>query len=247
MGIQTETFAFKGTFYLREWIAGVLSPKMIGPLDADEINVKFTVNRDPRRSFKVENYKQTIGNIVTLEDTEMTLSVNGGDSAVLALVLGGESAVLAITGGTVTGEAVTLIHDTWIKTAQKNISSVAITGGTEGTDFLVSPEIGAIMTLSTGGLADNLATTVDYSYGAIDGIQIAAGSKMDTRYELLGIVENLETASKGELWVPKLGIASESDLNLMAETHQSAKLNGYPELADGQNTTVYFNSQLLYS
>lgn len=248
MVAQTMGFSFKGSFFLKKWNGSVLSPVMIGPLDCDNFGAKITSNKEQRKSFKNDStYGKNIGASSYTGASALSFSINGAESEMLSMLFGGDIIDLNIAAGTVTGESITLPHDVWVKTAQENISAVAITGSVEGTDFLVNSELGAIMSLSTGNLTDNATTTVNYSHGAVSGKQIRAGTAADQKVELLGMMTNRESGEKGKLWIPRMSIVSEADLNLLSETFDSAQFTGEAEIVAGQLADMYFNNQLLYA
>ncbi len=248
MSIQTAGFSYKGSFYLRKWSGETLSKNMIGPLDSDNFSVKVTSNKEQRKSYKDDTtYMKNIGSSSYTGASELSFSINGAESEMLAMLFGGDVIDLSIASGTVTGESITLPHDIPVKVDQEHISAVAITGAVEGTDFVVDAKLGAIKSLSTGGLTDNVSTTVNYSHGQVTGKQIRAGTVADQKVEVLGMMTNRETGEKGKLWVPRTSIVSEADLNLLSQTFDSAQFTGEAEIVGANVSDAYFNNQLLYT
>lgn len=78
--------------------------------------------------------------------------------------------------GTVTNEAVTADHDTWVNLAQKRIipgATVVVTNNTGATtydlgdDYVIDHVNGRFKALSTGAITDGQALLIDYTYDAI--------------------------------------------------------------------------------
>lgn len=77
--------------------------------------------------------------------------------------------------GTVTDEAVTAVHNTWVEMANNRLTpgtvvvtnSAADTTYVEGTDYVIDYEVGNIMALSAGSISNSQSLKVDYGYTAI--------------------------------------------------------------------------------
>ncbi len=248
MSAKVKPFNFSMTPFAQVLDANdVPNPALIGPFKQSELSMKLAINYDDLVSYNNEDDGQLYDSIPTLEGIDVKMKIKAASSELLKLVMAATESTLAVGAGSVTGESITYLHDTWIKTDQDNISAVAITGFTEGADFLVDSENGAIMALSTGTMPDDTVQLTNYTHGTIDGIQLAAGTALGTYYRLFGQAVNRGNKEKGKLMIAKCRITTESDIYVStAQETKELDLTIKPIKMAGFASSVLFNDKLLY-
>lgn len=238
---------YEGNVLLRRWVNGALDAKMIGPIEATKLSLKSENEVKPRYTKRRGFWGKKVGSVSKGKPSTFSLGFNGVDPELMALLFLGETAALALGSGSITGESVTLYHDKWVKVSQRNISSVAITGSVEGTDFEVDTRIGAIKALSTGNLTDGGAVTFNASYGGVTGTTIKGGTQSTVEVEVVMDGRNLEDLSDAYVRVPKVALTPSSDMDLLADDYVTAEFSGEIELVDGEAAEFYVDDNVTYA
>ena len=182
----------------------------------------FSIQAATEQKGQISRLKESAGQMLDSKTTMTEDGVKGSlvlrqwDAKNLAWALSGEAVALTGTGGTVSGESVTLIADEWVRLANKGVSSVVITGGTEGTDYEVNGPLGLVKMLSTGGLTAG-ANSAAYSYAAETGYQVQIGSKSLIRVALLLDGENEYDGSEFYGEFDSVTMASSAEINLISD------------------------------
>lgn len=231
---------FKGDVYLRRFdAAGVLSNNVIGPIEGTKLTIKADTDIKERKGKGRDTHGQVLATASTHKPTKVGLSMDGVDTALLAIVFLGSATDLSVDNGTVTAESKALPHDTWVKLAHRNVSSVVIAGKTLGTDYEVNGRLGMVKALSTGSIANNASTSMAYAFGDITGTHIAGGSVSKVDVELLFDGVSLEDGSEIYIRVPKLTVMPKSDIDVLSNDFVNAELDGTAIKLDGQDEFEY--------
>ncbi len=205
-----------------------------------------------RKSFKKAKRGQTLDTVVTLVDTNIELQTNTVMSKEnLALLLQGDYAAFTQTLGSGVEQVLADVElDIWLDITGYNISSVsAVFGSTtlvagteddlEGADYIVKPEAGMIMFLSTGDVTAGGSVTVTYDRPAIaesDKIYTVTGGKIASKklqLRLDGYNEVTEKTVLVDVW--QLRISPSDAFNFIGEDFASSTLSGIAETPEDQS------------
>jgi len=244
-----QGIAYEADLSIARFNAGVLSPELIGPLESTIFTAKPEGEIKERSSLRIGKSGKVRGSFGRSLATKIKLGVNAVDSRLLALIMLGSTAALSISGGSAVAENFTGKHDIWIKLANSNITAgtAAITGSVLNTDYKIDSELGAIMILSTGNLADGASLSVNYDFGAISGITIRAGTESKIDVNLIGQTVNRESGAKGRIRIPKVTLVLSNDLTLLADDYASAEFDGTCILVDGEDADFFLDENVVYS
>lgn len=174
-------FLGAGDLYIARFSNGVAGP-LEGPFEAGKFEIKPNSDLKEMMSKGKTTYGQVIETAVLPKPFDLTVELREVNKAGLALALFGTVDVLTQAQATVVDEVITAKSDKWVSLANARVSSVVVTnsaGSTtyvNGTDYIVSAEIGAIKVLSTGAIADAASLKVDYTAAAISGSKITGGT-----------------------------------------------------------------------
>lgn len=239
---------YAGDIILRRYAPdGVTLPDtVIGPIEGTKFTIKTDVDLKTRKSKQRATHGQVVGSSSVNKPTMFGIGMNAVDAEMLALLYFGTTSVLGVAQGTVSAESHHLPHNQWVKLSQRNVSAVTISGKTLGTDFEVNSRMGLVRSLSTGSIADNAATSINFSYGAISGTRIAAGevSKIEVELQFDGL--NLEDNSDAFALIPKMILVPKTDINLLADDFVTVEFDGTEIIMPGQ-AGFTFDTDVLYA
>ena len=238
---------YEGNVYLQLWIAGTLQKEMIGPLATSQLVLKPQSELKQRFSKQRGKWGKQAGSFVVAKPTQFTLGVNAVNMKVLAMAYQGTIEAQAIASGTITAEPVTLSHGLFVRVSQRNISAVAITGSVLGIDFVVDKKIGAIKALSTGNLADGVATTFNAVHGAITATRILGGTESKIDVQLVMDGQNKENLSEVYIRIPKIPLTLDSDIDLKANDYNDITFKGEIELLDTETAEFYIDNDVEFT
>ncbi|BCL59968.1 hypothetical protein DGMP_06610 [Desulfomarina profundi] len=132
---------------------------------------------------------QTLHTKASIKDITGTMNVREWNAKNLAWALSGEEVAMTATAGSVAAESITVVLDEWIKLGHEDISNLAVTGHTAGTDFLVNESLGLFKALSSGGISAG-DLDVAYDYAAESGYRVDIGTRPLIRVAMLVDGEN---------------------------------------------------------
>lgn len=243
MTTRNVGIAFKGDVYARRYVNNVLAPNIIGPIGGTKLSIK--ANSDIKKRFGKgrENHGLLTGSIAVTKPSQIKLDFNEVDPQLLAMLFLGISTPLNQSGGTVTGEAIVLVKDEWVKTAKRNISLSTITGQVLGTDFVQHSRMGAIKALTTGAVG---AQTLAYSYGAMTGTRIAVGVNSKIDVELIFDGQNLEDLSETYIRIPKITLTPDTEIDLLAGDYVDGKFSGEAIKLPDEVGEIIYDDNVVY-
>jgi hypothetical protein len=188
----------------------------------------FTI--DPKQKFEDINESQTgLGLTAAHIPTETSISVkmrllniklDNWERAVWGTQSGAQA------GGTVSGEPIVLYADSTAPLAHPGVSSVTIAGLSEGADYTVDANLGAVTILATSTATFPMTTTVSYSYAAYSGkVEAFTANQPVFSVMLLGInTANSNQPVRVECyqWAPDMA----KTLNMIEKKHMNFELDG---------------------
>lgn len=239
---------YEGNIHAQRYVGGVLQAKAVGPFEITALTITASNEVKERKSNLVGQSGKVRGSFARTNPTNLKISANATNSDLYALFLLGSTAALSVAGGTATGESVaTMEHDKWYKLAHDNVSAVTVATKVEGTDFEVDGKLGLIRTLSTGTIANNATSSVNYTYSGITGTTIRVGTESKVDVKLIGRLVNAETGAFAILEVPKVTLSPDGDISLIGDDYQSFGLTGSCVLLDGQTADLYLRDPVTYA
>ncbi len=242
--MSNKGISYKGDVYLRRYQNGAPSANIIGPIGGTKLTLKANSEVKERFGKGRDNHGLLTGSVAQGKPSEIKVGFNEVDPALMAILFLGTAAALNETGGTVTGEAITLVENQWVKTAQRNISGSAIVGKTLGVDFEENPRMGAIKALNAGTAG---AQTLDYSYGGITGTRIAGGVESQIDVEIVFDGKNLEDQSEAYARIPKITLTPESDIDLLSDDYVTVEMGGKAIKLPAEAGEILFDDAVTYA
>lgn len=129
---------------------------------------------------------------------------------------------------------ITAAHDLWVPIGANQLTAAAVTGKTEGTDFMVDKVAGLFMALSTGSINDGDPVTVIYDCPAREGKEIVAGTIATLNVQLIYNGINLYNNHAIELDVYHANITASGALNFVSNTPLSVTFKGTCSIPTGK-------------
>ncbi len=178
-------------------------------------------------SIKVETEQKTLpsamrGTFGQTKHTKTRISSITGSAtfyemfaSVFAWALAGEEVEQTGSGGSVTGESVTLISGEWVRLANKGVSSVVITGAVLGTDYEVNGPLGMVRMIPGGGLTAGV-NSVDYTYAAESGYKVNIGTQAQIRVAVLIDGRNLENGEEIQAEFDSVVLSPNTEVNIVS-------------------------------
>lgn len=212
---------------------------------SDIINgIKLTIKVDGDAKRIPSNLTDSFGQTHFLDympkPTEIDFELSKMTRRLLADQLLGTHSAFTQSSGTSQTASPTLIQDEWVPIAPGviNVSSVAITGKTAGTDFDVLPKQGLIKALNSGTAG---AQTVTYNKGAVTGGKIIAGTEKAISFGILMWAENTSTGEQGLLKVPKVTVLPSKAMEFLgAKDYTTAPFKGDVIALPGQSLFEFY-------
>jgi len=218
------------------------------------INVQsFSYNPGDAETYdRISNKRDTWGHLLNQvrRPGQPTVSIETDtfSSEIASYLLLGTSTTLDQTGGTITDEAVTVTElDKFIKLDNHSVSAVVVqdetdtTTYTEGTDYTVDLETGAIAALSEGDISQGDVIHVDYTAAAKSGtkIQLSTQSAITAKVHAYG-------RDKGEdklrhLVLEEVNLSPSGDVSILGgDGFVSFTLDGGIITPEGETSPGYF-------
>ena len=241
---MAKGIVYKGDVYLRRYVNNVLSSEIIGAIGGTKLTLKANSEIKERFGKGRNNNGLLAGSVALSQPSEISIGFNEVDAEMMAILFMGTSAALNDTGGTVTGEPITLVQDKWVKTANRNISASAITGLVLGTDFIEHPRMGAIKALTPAATG---LKSLDYSYGAITGQRISGGVASQIDVEIIFDGVNLEDDSDAYVRIPKITLTPNTDIDLLSGDYVDAEMTGKAIKLPNETGEIIFDDAVAYA
>lgn len=198
-----------------------------GPVNTTKIAI---TSPDPdiivRPSKLRSTYGQALDSYSAPKPTEIELTFDDMAPDLLSMGLLGVPAAYTQADGTGASGSFTARHDRWVAIGKNNLSAFAITGKTEGTDFVVDLSAGLVKALSTGTIADAASTNYTASWPARSGKKIIANTTTSLQLALYGRGTNLFNQEDVDLEVYQANVAPSGALEFISSDPVSITLKG---------------------
>ena len=189
------------------------------------------------------NWGQVLASVTIPKPMTATITFNQLDQALFAAAFFGTNATLTQSSGTVSeAQEVTTIPDKWVELGKYMVSTVVVkdsaTGAityTEGTHYEINPRLGMIKAISgvAGGIGDNAAVDVSYSYAAVDGIAMSAMTKSNVRIRVKMDGQNWADGRNFITEIYQMRLQPTSEFSLVGEDFAEVTFEGVPETPSG--------------
>lgn len=235
----------EGDVLLQVWENGVLSPVVMGPLSGTVLGIKAGGELKENISKGRGTRGKVVDSVSEAKPTEFSLGFNRATSKLLAIAFMGTSAGNTEASGTITAEPITLPHDTWIKTSQRNLSAVVITGKVIDADFEVDARNGMIRSLSTGSITDGEVTAFSATHAAVDSLRIKGGTK--SKIEVQVIMDGINAVSGDDFYirVPKVPLVPDADLDFLGDDYLELKFSGNMIKLPAEEAEFYYDGDVV--
>lgn len=181
----------------------------------------------------LEDDGSTIAGIAKREETTLTIGANTMSPETLAAINMGTSQEIDKTGASVTLESHKGYLGRLIQLDNRNISNVVIKDSTEVTTYVLdtdykiySAELALIEILPGGSIVDAEELLHDYDFLGETGYSIEAGTKITHRWWLVFLGQNKENEKMTVITVFDSNIATNGDLDFLAENHLAWAMTG---------------------
>jgi hypothetical protein len=234
---------YKGNLQIALYVAGVLGA-WSDVMNGTKVTVKPDGDKKTRASNQIADYGQAKEVRYIPKPTEAEIEFDEANLELLTAALLGTSSAFSQDAGTAQSATVTLVQGKWVSLGKLNVSNVAITGKTLGTDFLVNARLGQVKALTVGTAGSQ---TVNFDVGAVAGDKIVAGTQSAIDINLLMEVENNSDGSSGLLEIPKISVLPSAVFTFLgAKDFQTLSFKGDIIKLDGQDLFT-FKPNLVFS
>lgn len=244
-----QGFSYEGDIYAMRYVNNVLQNKAIGPFEVTLFSAQPSNETIERQANRLGQTGKTRGSVGRTLATELQLNFNAANADLYALLFLGTTTALSVSGSTVASEVIAdMEHDKPYKVAHENISALAVTGKTLGTDFeIVDAKLGLVRILSTGTIADGSDVDFAYTYAGITGTTVNVGTESKVDVKLIGNLRNRETQVYSQMIVPKVTLSPNNAIQLIADDYATAELSGKCVLVDGEAADFYLSDPATYA
>lgn len=172
-------------------------------LNGTKLTIKPDGDKKVRSSTQVEDFGEAKEVRYMKKPTEIEFGFDEATGEILAAALLGTHSAYSQDAAASQTATLTLVQDKWVSLGALNVSNVAITGKTLGTDFLVNARLGLVKALTVGTAGSK---SITFDVGAVAGDKIVAGTETVIDYALLMEVENSSDGLPGILEIPKVSV-----------------------------------------
>lgn len=191
-----------------------------------------SIEKKEQKGMMRENYAQTTKSVITKLEQELKFTLTDVNRENLVLAMYGAGSTVTQTASTGT-ETIVAIHDRWVKMGHRKLDpetppevTVAAVVQTEGEDYEIDYQVGRIKVLSTGGIADAASMSVESTWLAMTGYQVAGLSvnKIECYIRLIG--RDVANERDCEVIVYKCQLEPSGDINWLTEDYVSLEFKG---------------------
>lgn len=198
-----------------------------GPLNFTDLTI---TRPDPeqvqRLSKQRSSYGQALDSFSRSQPEEISFTLDDADPDILSMAMRGTPADYAQEAATDQTVSVHVYHDLWVAIGQNNLTSLSITGSTEGTDYEVDMEAGLFMALSGGNLDNDTDVDVTASWAARDGKTIVSGTVPNLNLAIVGHGINLFNNRQVDIEIFQASIAPSGDLSFISDDPVNLEFSG---------------------
>lgn len=213
-----------------------------GPINMTKVNLNQPT---PDTKTQVSSLKSSKGSaLASVQQTKpaiLTVTFDSADPQLLAWALQGSVATTSQGSGSSQSLTFTARHDKWVYVGKHSLTAFAISGKTEGTDFLYMAEPGLCMALSGGSIADASSVTATASYPATAGKKIERASVTSQEFYIRGDGVNMANGNKKcMIIIPDATLAPEGDIPLIGSDFIEFTLKGTIAIPTGGTYDFYY-------
>lgn len=215
---------------------------------------QFTPKPDSERKEQTatgrSNWGQVLASVTIPKPMTVIIAFNQLDQSLFAAAFLGTNEAITQSSGSVasgTPQEVTTIPDKWVELGKYMVSDVVVkdaaTGAityTAGTHYEVNPRLGMIKAISgvAGGIVDNAAVDVSYSYAAVNGIAMSAMTKSNVRIRVKMDGQNWADGRNFITEIYQMRLQPTSEFSLVGEDFAEVTFEGVPETPSGMTTPM---------
>lgn len=242
-----------GDVYFDRYSDTGVSTGLIGPINVTQLALNSPSEKVQRPSKRKETYGQTLDSVTLPQPTTLSMTFDDQPADLLAMAMLGDTEAINQGSDSVSLSAITLpAGNKWLKLPHGNLAEAGLelfeddgTTSIAAAAYEINYALGMVRT-TPGGAKDtdtDVTAKISYSYNAITGTRINAGtrSKIDMRIYLDG--KNLATGKPCKLEVPKFAGAPTEAVDLFASEFVSTSLEGDVILMDGEKAPYYFDEE----
>lgn len=242
-----------GDVYIDRYSDTGVSTGLIGPINVTQLALNSPSEKVQRPSKRKDTYGQTLDSVTLPQPTTLSMAFDDQPADLLAMAMLGDTEAINQGSDSVSLSAITLpAGNKWLKLPHGNLAESGLelfeddgTTSIAAAAYEINYALGMVRT-TPGGAKDtgtDVTAKISYSYNAITGTRINAGtrSKIDMRIFLDGT--NLATGKPCKLEVPKFAGAPTEAVDLFASQFVSTSLEGDVILMDGEKAPYYFDEE----
>lgn len=221
-----------GNVYIARFVNGVAGGEH-GPINCKKFAYSpGTAEVKERKSRQRDTYGQALSAVTLPGTPEISIEFDDADPEVLQYALMGTLTDVAVNSGSATDEEVIAHLDLWSKLANRGVSSVVVKDETEvttyvnGTDYTLDATAGMVKALSTGAINDGDELHISYSYGALAGNKIVAGTETEIQAQIRLDGVNLDNQKKVDILVWEAKLTTNGEIDPMSEDFVTTGLKG---------------------
>lgn len=204
------------------------------PLGADKFAIKSNSETKEKTSKKRESYGQAVASVVLGKPAEISITLSALDPEALAAQFQGVLTPWTQAAATSAVHDVTASLDKWVPVGKRNLieagfvvtNTAASTTYVLGTDYEVNWWRGEIKALASGAITAAQALKVTAAANAIDGMQIAGGTRPQIRLRALFDGVNLVDNKEMECEVWDATMKSDKEMDFLADNFNGIELSG---------------------
>lgn len=230
----TMSFLGSGDLYIdRLTSAGVAQgSELVGNATSFSLSVEADDNKQTGN--KRDTYGQTIASNPKISSSNISITLNQYDVAVLAAAFMGDAVAMTAEAGTVTEESITAIADKWVDSASPGggVSAVVVKDETDtttyllGTDYEINTRLGMVKALSSGSIDDADVLHIAYSYAAESGYKITGATNSTVKLKLRLDGKNVNDGTDVQANVWEANVSPGGAIDFLSEDYGEITLEG---------------------
>lgn len=201
---------------------------------ADKFSITPKSEKKEKTSKRRENYGQAIASVVIGQPTEVAITLSALDRDALAAQFQGTLSAWTQAAASSAVYDVTAKLDKWVSIGKRNLVEAGFlvkntAGDTTyvlGTDYEVNWWRGEIKALASGDINADQALKITAVANAIDGTQIAGGTRPQVRMRALFEGENKVDNKEIECEVWEAVLTADNEFDFLAEEFNGIELTG---------------------
>lgn len=233
MDYKNESFIGTGDLYLDLYNSmGVKTGEfLIGNAPVFSIGAP-SIEKKELKGMMRANYAQTINAVIVKMDQEMKFTATDVNIKTLPMAMFGDGSALTQDSGTGTETAIAIL-DRWVKLTHRKLDpatppvvTVASVVQTEGEDYEIDYQVGRIMALSTGGIADAASMSIESHWLSMTGFKVAGNKVKKVESYVRFVGRDIASERDCEVIVYKCQLEPAGDINWLTEDYVNLEFKG---------------------